>query len=324
MSLITRLFARARRPQAHPAPSPAAPPPSQAAVPVPMAVRSDPPSFADLSETPDPALLPLLDRPGIDETGLDEAQRHWRREGYVILRGFLPDAITLPYIERRACLREVSHNKHLSGWSTPSPYEHVEELRHLSLYPPLMAMLERLIGEPMLLHLNLTGWSSTERNWHQDDYLNPAHVNSWYVAVWMALGEVGADCGPFEFIPGSHHWPLLRGERVRACMSEAEREARTPEGYETWPKTSERFVVPAIEQEIARRATPSQVFLAKRGDVLIWHGRLMHRGSAPRVPGSERPALIAHYSGINHRPDMPNRLQDENGAWYAQFGHKLT
>jgi hypothetical protein len=43
----------------------------------------------------------------------------------------------------------------------------------------------------------------------------------------------------------------------------------------------------------------------------------MHRGSVPRVPGMPRRSLITHYTGINHRPDLPDRAQDAGGGIYA-------
>ncbi len=271
-----------------------------------------PVTFADLSEMPDPAMLPALDRPGVDEAGLSAEQRAWRRDGVVVLRQFLPDSVTDPYIARRAALDRPA------GWLSPVPYLQVPELRTLALYPPLMAMLEQLIGEPMLLHLALTGWVSTERNWHQDDYLNPPFVNSWYAAVWIALDHIDPASGPFEYVPGSHRWPLLRGEKVRGFLSEAEL-SRQENGVNHWPKYAERFVTPAIEAAIARERAPLRAFLAEKGDVLIWHGRLMHRGSTPKQAGRERRSLITHYSGAGHRPDMVVQASDENGQAYAVF-----
>jgi ectoine hydroxylase-related dioxygenase (phytanoyl-CoA dioxygenase family) len=194
----------------------------------------------------------------------------------------------------------------------------VPELRAVGLYPPLMRMLEHLIGEPMLLHLALSGWVSTERNWHQDDYLNPPFVNSWYAAVWIALDRIDPASGPFEYVPGSHRWPLLRGENVRRFLTDEERE-RKEYGVNHWPKYSERFVVPAIEVEIARQRVPPRTFLGEKGDVLIWHGRLMHRGTLAAQAGRERRSLITHYSGLDHRPDMVERARDTNGQNYAVF-----
>lgn len=263
------------------------------------------PTFAELSEEPTTKLLPPLDQPIVDESALTPAQLAWRRDGIVILPRFLPDDLMSAYSERRAALNMPG------GWPYATPYLEITEMRELALYPPLMEQLEGLIGEPMLLHLCLSGWVSTERNWHQDDYLNPSFVNSWYAAVWMALDDIHPDSGPFEYIRSSHRWPLLRGEKVRARMPwrQAMRNG--------WPTLSEAFVAPAVEAEIERRGEPLERFIAKRGDVLIWHGRLMHRGSKPNAPGMLRKSLICHYSGINHRRDIPLRARDTNGQCYA-------
>jgi ectoine hydroxylase-related dioxygenase (phytanoyl-CoA dioxygenase family) len=77
-----------------------------------------------------------------------------------------------------------------------------------------------------------------------------------------------------------------------------------------------------VAHEIKRRGGTVKQFLAKRGDVLLWHGRLMHQGARPRDPKMERRSLIAHYSGINHRPNMHEdyRRRDDNGQTYIVFG----
>jgi len=241
------------------------------------------PSFADLSEEPDPRLLPCLDQPGIDDRPLTREQYAWRRDGVSLLTGFLPDPLMEKYAARRAQMELPG------GWSSPVPYLWVPELREIALYPPLMEHMRELIGEDLMLHLCLTGWVSTERDWHQDDYLNPPFVNGWYAAVWMALDDIDPDSGPFQYIPGSHRWPLLRGEKVRAFMSPEE---LVP--FDHWPSRSERVVTPAIEAEIKKRGSPIRSFGAKRGDVLIWHSRSMHRGSKPKAPGTMRKALTYH------------------------------
>jgi hypothetical protein len=84
-------------------------------------------TFSDLSEMPDPALLPPLDRPGTDEATLTAEQRAWRRDGVVILPKFLPASVTDPYIARRAELAAPG------GWLSAVPYLQVPELRALAL-----------------------------------------------------------------------------------------------------------------------------------------------------------------------------------------------
>lgn len=272
------------------------------------------PSFEDMSEVPDDGLVPSLDRSALDEGGLSPDQRFWRTNGYLIKEGFIPEALIDGYVQVRAKVG-APH-----GWHSPVPYMHVPELRALCLHPPLMALLRELLGSEMFLHLNLTGWVSSERDWHQDDYLNPSFVNAWYAAVWFALDEIHPDCGPFEFVPGSHRWPVLRGDRVRAYLTPRERTiAHRKTGMPWWPLLAERLTTPAIEDRIRRSSRPVRSFLARKGDLLIWHARLIHRGSKPRDTRRRRKAVIAHYSAVDHRPDMPTLLSDEHGHKFARF-----
>ena len=212
------------------------------------------------------------------------------------------------------------------GWSSPSSYEHIPEMRDLCLYRPLLDKIESLIGDEMVLHLNLTGWVSTERNWHQDDYLNHRNVNGWYIAVWMALDDISPDCGPFEYIPGSHRWPVLRGDRVRAAMDP---EDAKEQGWGTpgrhWTILSQDMVADAVEKRRVRLNCSTERFLGKKGDVLLWHACLQHRGTKPNVPGMERRSLIAHLSEISHQVVIPPHVirSHPDGGKYAVFGNPL-
>ena len=260
--------------------------------------------FATLSETPEDALVPALDRRECDEAALDEDQLAWRRDGVLVRRGLMPDEL----IDRYVAIRRRVARPH--GWICWAPYMHVAEIRAISLYPPLMDLLKRLIGEEMGLHLNLTGWVSTDRDFHQDDFLNPPFVNGWYAGVWVALDDIHPDSGPFEYVPGSHRWPALRSHLVRAYLPQRERDDPL------WPMYTERFLNAAVAEEMMRRDARTRSFIARKGDVLVWHGRLMHRGSVARVPGMPRLSLISHYSGLGHRFDMPEVARDPQGQAY--------
>jgi 2-polyprenyl-3-methyl-5-hydroxy-6-metoxy-1,4-benzoquinol methylase len=260
--------------------------------------------WENVSGEVDDAVLPPLDRANVDEAALSQVQKFWRENGYLVVPRLIPDELIEPY----CALREtVSHDE---GWHSPTPYMHESAIRDLCLFKPLADMLEHLLGEPMGLHLNLTGWVSTERDWHQDDYLNPPFVNGHYVAVWTALDDISEDSGPFEFVPGSHRWPIIRQDLVLKEL-----------GFEngddkSWPWDSERLLTPFFEREIKERGAKVQKFLGKKGDVLIWHARLLHRGSLATRPGAERRSMIAHYSAITRRPDMPHVRQHEDGGYY--------
>lgn len=266
--------------------------------------RLRPPRYEDLSEDLSDDTVPPLDRPGVDPSMLTADQRQWWESGFLIKEDFVPDALVDAYWEVRSKIDNPI------GWWSGAPYMHVPEVLDLAVYRPLVDLLEELIGEPMAVNLNLTNTLSTERNWHQDDYLNYPGTKSWYCAVWFAVGDIDPDSGPFQYVPGSHRWPLLRRDRVKLFLDPAERDDPS------WTKLTEKVLDDVIAEEIERRDATVCTFVPKKRDILIWHGRLMHRGSVPRVPGTERRSFIAHYTGLNHWAEGPNVGHHRDGGLY--------
>ena len=243
----------------------------------------------------------------------------WNDDGVVILPSFIIGDVIDAYLNEWMIVNgdeydfdlmtpgEAIEMERRRGWPYDVPYTHHPALRRLVCDSNLAAVLEKLLGEPAGVHLNLSGWITTARNWHQDSYLNPPHVGDSYAAVWFALGDIHPDSGPFQYVPGSHRWPQVTREKISEFV-----DIKDP----LWPKHSEAVLTDAFEAEIERRNADVVTYLPGEGDVLIWHGRLLHRGSEAVVPNAFRPALIAHYSGINHRPDMPAAVQHEVGGWF--------
>lgn len=278
------------------------------------------PTYQDLTEEVSPKLLTAVDRGEVNYDVLTDRQRRivtqWVTEGVAYLPRFMPELLMREYEKLREKLKKPG------GWANPCPYLHYKAIRDICLYRPLSETLKLLVGDDMGLHLNLTGWISTERSFHADDYLNPPFILAHYAAVWIALETVHPDSGPFQYVPGSHRWPLLRRDKVLSNLEPGALSTRD------WPSRAEEFVTPACTAEIARRGAKVETYLPKRGDVLIWHGMLLHQGSKPKVPGTPRRALIAHYSALSKREDMPVRhrhtdaVMDVDG-WYFDTGVEM-
>lgn len=259
------------------------------------------PTLADLTED-----LPLA------------PEDRWNDDGVLILPGFMPDHLISEYASEWAeanGLHSIDENDLIQA-DNPGGFRDTDYLRYFHLYNlmtygPLGQEIEKLIGEPAGVHLCLTGWVSTERDFHQDYYLNETCVKDKYAAVWIALGDIHPDSGPFEYVPGSHHWPVLTKEKIGQVV-----DLQDP----NWPKHSEDALVPLYNAEFERRDAPIETYLPKKGDVLIWHPRLVHRGSKAKTPGRYRPAAIGHFSGVNHRTDMPRAIQAAGGGWAFPLG----
>lgn len=250
------------------------------------------------------------DRPPLDRIdaflrpSLTANQNDWLVNGVLIKENFIPDEL----IKRYRSVRDQVSNP--GGWKHPTPYFENPEIRDICLFPELVSLQQELFGVPMGLHLNLTGYISTERQWHQDRYLNPDHVNDYYVAAWLALDDIHPDSGPFQYVAGSHRWPVMSRD---ALFKVAPPDLLDPQH---WPSQTQGIVGAACQGEIDRRGAEIVTHLPKKGTLLLWHSRLMHRGSKPNVPGTPRKALIAHYSAIDHRPDMPSPVQHGAGFYF--------
>lgn len=268
-------------------------------------------TLADLCEPWPPGEAPPLDR--LDEAGPRSVfQEQWQRDGFVIIR---PDTIGHAIDAYADAWREANIDRP-GGWPYATPYMECPALLDLASDGAVHAMMRHLVGEPMGLHLALTGWTSTQRNWHQDGYLNPDTAADWYCAAWFALDDIHPDAGPFELVAGSHReFGVIRQDRMLAALDPSE---RGPD----WPRLSERILTPLFEQAIVDRGLTTWQFHARRGDVLLWHPRLLHRGSVPNDPERERRAVILHYSGVTHRPDMPRPCRHRGGWFFPIAGRQ--
>lgn len=257
----------------------------------------------DLCRPWGPGEAPWLDQLDRAHDDLTITELDWLEDGLVIL----PDAIDSDALDRYEVEWMGDNAGRPTGWPCDTPYTHEPTLAGICMGASQCA--EMIIGEPMGLHLNLSGWRSTTRNWHQDGYLNPDTTADHYAAVWFALDDIHPDSGPFQYVPGSHReFGVIRQDLMLDALG-------TTTANTSWPRDSEAILTPLFEQAIDERGMEVRSFEAKRGDVLIWHPRLLHRGSVPNNPDLERRALIAHYSGIHHRPDMPT-AERHGAGWY--------
>ena len=264
-------------------------------------------SWSDIAEdSPSDNMLPPLDRQSINEDALTPAQQHWRENGYLILRDFIPHDVIDAYCKVRERLKAPG------GWDDETPYMEIKEIRDLCIFGPLAETLEALIGEPMAMNLNLTGWRTTQRDWHQDDYLNPDDVRGHYVACWFALDTIGPETGPFQFVPGSHKWPHIKKSKILDFIPEDVRQTRS------WPIHSERVLTPFFEEMIEAHNLEKVEFTAEKGDVLIWHARLLHRGTVAKKPDAVRKAIISHYTALSAISAYgPVERWDTGGVYYV-------
>lgn len=277
------------------------------------------PHFTELSEQYSDQNSIMLDQHDIKLKGISTDQQQWRDYGYVIKKNFIPHDL----IDEYNLIRDKL-NLGRGPFKDITPYLNHTVIRDICCSPELHYLMVDLLGEELGLHFILADYKSTERGWHQDDYLNPENTFARYAAVWMAMDDIDPEAGPFEFVPGSHKWPCMRNNKVKELVVPEVRN----DGTHHWAVAAEYLVNKSVEGYIKEMGSEVHKFHAKKGDILVWHGKLMHRGSIPKDPAKTRPAMIAHYSNVRHRRDFSNEItRHGSGGYYWEFdymGRPLT
>jgi ectoine hydroxylase-related dioxygenase (phytanoyl-CoA dioxygenase family) len=232
------------------------------------------------------------------ETAVDRSQ--FDRDGFVILQGvFAPHRIERAAVAVRTLADRTleaagdrQRTDRRTFWSQAEIHEarpfrsdelylRSEEIRDLALDPGLGSILEEMLGEPAVLSRSTYFPQGSTRTIHIDSqYLAPRTPQS-LVAAWIAFEDVHPDAGPLVYYPGSHKIPLY-------CFNDGTHNA-APDEEADW--------FDYVDVQIRLRRLKERRFIARKGDVLVWHANLVHGGSPIKDPSRTRSSMVFHFFG---------------------------
>lgn len=241
----------------------------------------------------------------------------YEKNGYVIFEKLIPENLIDSYEQK--WIKENGSN--LQGWDGHTSYLDHPEILDILCHKGVGDFFVQA-QKGVALHLNLTYWVSTEKGWHMDANIPNKMGTDNYTGAWVALEDISMDSGPFQLVPGSHLWDIDL-VKMTSLLEDG--------------KAYQEF----LEQEIKKNNGQIYTFNAKKGDVLFWHGRLVHRGSTPRNRKITRKSLIGHYCNMyaNEFTQQDHDLSDtmeklnemvdvysqwNNGAFYFSHPDRLV
>lgn len=134
---------------------------------------------------------------------------------------------------------------------------------------------------------------------HRDPIHVRVHPASHLVAAWIALEDISAGSGPLTYVPGSHRIPYQEFEPGRYYADIEKDGAAAIQAAE------------AADLERCRAAgLAARPFLARRGEVLIWHHSLLHGGSIPTDPEATRKSFVVHLSSLANTAEVGSTYID--------------
>ena len=213
-------------------------------------------------------------------------REEFEREGYTVLRGLFDT-------DEAAALRDHFMELRASGSfegdmvgvdpTADDPLIRFPRMIHMHRFDKtswdwmlsdrIAGSVEMLLGEPALLAQTMLYFKpagARGQALHQDQYFLRAAPGTC-VAAWMALDKIDEANGCLQVVPRSHTLPIL-------CTKQAD--------------TSESFTDVAVDLPPGAEPIPVRM---EPGDVLFFHGQLIH-GSYPNTTTDRfRRSLIAHF-----------------------------
>lgn len=148
--------------------------------------------------------------------------------------------------------------------------------------------ISKLFGFPAHPIASINFMSGSQQALHEDMAVFHIYPHNYLIGAWIACEDVLAEAGPLVFYPGSHKRPLFSG-------------------FTDYPQTNLRTasqdLIKHYQHHVNLEAErhEKKTFLAKKGQVLFWHGMLIHGGDPIVTRGLSRKSMVVHYSveGVN-------------------------
>lgn len=240
---------------------------------------------------------------------LAEAIQQFERDGYHILRGAASDADidrfesalsgafrdghdTLIAQDKHATRLPVVAGMDRRGIRVVDSFVPLPAALDLFASPRLATFMTAIFEDRPLLFQSLSFDLGSEQGLHQDTAYVVVNKPMEMLACWIALEDVAPGSGELQYMVGSHRLGDFAGFAPKKHWN-SEIDGNDP--HWRWFEW--------ISEEGARRNMPVEKFMAKRGDILIWHADLAHGGSPITDLSLTRKSLVGHFCPAAARPN---------------------
>ncbi len=184
------------------------------------------------------------------------------------------------------------------------------EARDVLSAPRVLEFLSAIFDEPPVLSQSLIFRMGSEQPLHQDPAFVVYDRPLCMAACWIALEDIAQGSGELRYRIKSHRLPdyvFSTGRRDSHGARDGE-----VEKFLEW-----------LGAECDSRGLEQETFLARKGDVLVWHADLAHGGSQITDPGATRQSLVGHFCPVSVRPRyaLAKVRRRDGPLWYWSYFH---
>jgi hypothetical protein len=158
-----------------------------------------------------------------------------------------------------------------------------EDVRAIAANQAVIDLLSKLYGRRAFPFQTLNFPVGTQQEVHSDSVHFSSLPERFMCGVWLAMEDIGPDSGPLFYYPGSHRWPIMTNALVGR------------RGYGSDLASAQDPYGPAWRALCEAHGSQEEVFLARKGQALIWCANLLHGGSRQNNPTLTRWSQVTHY-----------------------------
>ena len=148
----------------------------------------------------------------------------------------------------------------------------------------LKELLSVLIDGEAVLFQSINFLTGSEQHTHSDSIHMTTYPLGGLLGVWIALEDITEENGPLHYYPGSHRLPYYLNADYQNEGSTWKLGSKSYSEYEDM-----------VAKKIKENGIQKTKFLAKKGDLLIWHANLFHGGEPHQNKLHSRKSMVYHY-----------------------------
>jgi ectoine hydroxylase len=227
----------------------------------------------------------------------------WSDNGYIILKNFFDDTTTESINQEVEILLQkkklhFTHDHKLMFANRIS-----KAIQNITIEKKLTDILSFILDKEIIPFQTINFLQGSNQRAHSDSIHMTTYPLGYLIAVWIALEDTNPENGPLFYYPGSHRLPYLLNNDFNEGETAFTLGKKDYADYED-----------VLEKLVDENHFEKKVFLAKKGDVFIWHANLVHGGSPVLNSALTRKSMVIHYYAkdvikyheISERPSLVN------------------
>ncbi len=209
----------------------------------------------------------------------------WYKNGYLIWEQFL-DEEAVDTINQE--IDELLHKDEVGFNYTQrkifNAYRQSFTIRKVIKDKRLLELLSFILDKKVLPFQTINFLKSSEQQAHSDWIHMSTFPKGYLIAAWFALEDITLEQGPVSYFPGSHLLPYLNNSDYENSANAMKVDGEANKKYE-------KKITSLVEEHPLQK----QIFTAKKGDMLVWHGNLIHGGEPMLHKNLTRKSMVVHY-----------------------------